>query len=109
VPMFPTNGHDEWYRRQFGRDFATTFGHVINNRADALAKSLASVYIGTPADKRAFEQEAADCENEDAFYDLLYKRHDEKRTSVVDIGRIAWGLADVAAEKALMAAPAAVV
>lgn len=106
VPLFPETGHDEWFTKQFGRDFSASLNHVMDARAGDLSKALASVFIGTPADKRAFEQEARDCVDEEEFHALLTKRHDEKRGSLNDIGRIAWGMADMVAAKALEQAPA---
>ncbi len=105
VPIFLETGHDEWFTKQFGRDFATSLNHVMANRAPDLAKALASVFIGTPADKRQFDQDARDWD-EDEFHLKLTERHDAKRTSMNDIGRIAWGLADVVANSALAQAEA---
>lgn len=101
VPMFPVTGHDEWFTKQFGRNFDASLNHVFEQRADALAKALASVFIGTAIDKRVFEQEAAGCQDEEAFQKLLTARHDAARTSVNDIGRQAWAFADMVAAKAL--------
>ena len=106
MPMFPVTGHDEWFTKQFGRDFATSLNYVMENRAADLAKALASVSIGTPAQKREFEQEAADCKDEEEFQALLAKRHDAIRTSMVDIGRIAWGIADIVGARVLEEQPA---
>lgn len=105
VPIFLTGGHDAWFTKQFGRDFDTSLSHCMETRADALSKALASVFIGTPADKRAFDQEARDCADEEEFYRLLTKRHDEMRGNLTDVGRIAWGIADIVAAKALEKVP----
>lgn len=106
VPLFPETGHDEWFTKQFGRDFAASLRHVMDTSAGELAKALASVFIGPPTYRRAFEQEARDCVDEDEFQALLTKRHDEKRGGMIDIGRYAWGLADIVGETALEQAPA---
>lgn len=106
VPMFPIDGHDEWFTKQFGRDFAASLSYCMENRADELSKALASVFIGTPAYRHEFDAEARDCVDEEEFQSLLAKRHDAKRGSLVDIGRIAWGMADMVAAKALEKAPA---
>ena len=106
VPFFITGGHDEWFTKQFGRNFEATVEHVVTNRAEALVKALASVFIGTPADVLAFEELAKTCPDEEAYVELKLKKHDEKRTSVNDIGRRAWSLANgvVQAELAKAAA-----
>lgn len=100
VPPFPVTGHDEWFTRQFGRNFDATLNYVVEQRGEALAKALASVFIGTPADKRAFEHDARDCADEDAFHALLTARHDALRKSLNDIGRQAWAMADIVSQKA---------
>ncbi len=106
VPMFPIDGHDEWFTKQFGRDFKASLEHVMATRSDALSKALASVFVGTPADKREFDRDAAACADEAEFHKLLTTRHDALRGSSNDIGRFAWGLADIVAETALAQAPA---
>lgn len=106
VPIFLTDGHDEWFTKQFGRNFAASLTHVMDTRPDDLAKALASVFVGTPTDKRNFEHEARDCVNEEEFHSLLTKRHDALRGSTNDIGRYAWGLADIVSAHALETAPA---
>lgn len=94
VPVFLTDGHDAWFTKQFGRTFAESLNHVADTRKPELIKALASVYIGNALDKRAFEEEAAACDDDEAFTKLLYERHDARRTSAIDIGRAAWTMAD---------------
>lgn len=93
VPMFPTGGHDDWYQKQFGRDFSASLDHVMTNRFEELIKTLASVHIGTPADKAAFDERAAQCPDPESVVELLHELHDGKRTSANDIGRQAWQMA----------------
>lgn len=93
VPAFLFGGHDEWFTKQFGRDFAATLQHVMDNRQDELVKALASVFCGTPADKIKFDELAAKCQDEEAYATLLLSTHDAKRTSTNDIGRQAWDMA----------------
>lgn len=92
VPMFLIGGHEEWFAKQFGRDFATTVNHVVGKRPEELCKALASVFIGTPADMLAFEEAAKACVDVEEIAVLKLKTHDEKRTSLNDIGRRAWHL-----------------
>lgn len=93
VPFFLFGGHDDWFTKQFGRNFADSLNHVLENRDDDLVKALASVFIGTPADKLAFDEKAAQCPDSEAFALLQLETHDAKRTSENDIGRQAWNLA----------------
>jgi hypothetical protein len=102
VPVFLLGGHDEWFTKQFGRNFADTLNHVAGNRLDELVKALASVHIGTPADKVAFDERAAQCESPEAVMDLLHELHDAKRTSTNDIGRRAWSMAQALVEQRLI-------
>lgn len=99
VPMFPTGGHDEWFTKQFGRNFADTLNHVCEKRHDELIKALASVHLGTPADKAAFDERAAQCPDPEAVVELLHELHDAKRTSMNDIGRRAWSMAQALVEQ----------
>lgn len=115
VPMFLKDGHDEWFTKQFGRDFSATVNHVVETRYEELVKALHSVFIGTPADKMKFDDLAAKCPDDEAAAELLLKTHDEKRTSMNDIGRRAWNLARsvvetklASAEASAMAAPAVI-
>lgn len=107
VPMFLFGGLDEWFTKQFGRGFNATVEVVVSKRADELIKALASVHIGTPANKAAFDEQAAQCTDEDAYSDLLHKLHDEKRSSMNDIGRRAWHLARSVVETKLLQAECA--
>jgi hypothetical protein len=99
VPMFISGGHDEWYTKQFGRNFSDTLNHVLNHRHDELVKALASVHLGTPADKAAFDERAARCADPEAVVELLHELHDAKRTSDNDIGRRAWQMAQALVEQ----------
>lgn len=100
VPAFLMGGHDEWFIKQFGADFSAVVDRIVATRSDELSRALASVFIGNARDKRAFDSAAAECPDQDAFFELLHQTHDAKRTSVNDIGRRAWALADAVAAKA---------
>jgi len=93
VPFFLFGGHDEWFTKQFGRDFKATLNHVATARRGELIKSLTSVHLGTPADKLKFDELAAQCPDEEAVMALLHEHHDGKRSSANDIGRLAWSMA----------------
>lgn len=107
VPIFLLGGHDEWFTRQFGRDFAASLNHVAGNRLEELVKALSSVHIGTPADKAAFDERAAQCPDPEAVVELLHELHDAKRSSMNDIGRRAWSMAQALLEQRLIQQAAA--
>ena len=46
VPIFLFNGHDEWFVSKFGTNFEDTSEHVVEHRADALARAFDSVTLG---------------------------------------------------------------
>lgn len=108
VPMFLIDGHDEWFTKQFERDFNATVDHVIATRADELVKALHSVFIGTPAAKLAFDELAKNCPDDESYATLLLQTHDAKRTSLNDIGRRAWALAQSVVQVEVAKAEAAV-
>lgn len=100
VPAFLTGGHNEWFTKQFGRDFEQSLNHVMATMQPELIKAFGSVFVGDVQYKRTFEEEAAKCDSEEEFAALLEKRHDAKRTSMNDIGRQAWSMADALMAKA---------
>lgn len=46
VPIFLFGGHDEWFTEKFGKDFDGTCTHILDHRAEELAKALDSVTLG---------------------------------------------------------------
>lgn len=46
VPIFLFGGHDEWFVGKFGMNFEDTSKHVVEHRADALARAFDSVTLG---------------------------------------------------------------
>ncbi len=99
VPVFLIGGHDEWFVKQFGRDFAATLDIVATNRRDALVKSLASVWIGDAASRRHYNENTVGL-SEEEFDIFIAQHHDIKRTSTFDIGHYAWSCADAIATSA---------
>lgn len=96
VPLFTVRGAaDAWFAKQFGRNFGDSLNHVlgIDDRYEEVVRALHSVFIGTPADKLAFDELAAKCPDDEAYVALLLSTHDAKRTSDHDIGRQAWDMA----------------
>ncbi len=106
VPFFMAGGHDEWFNKQFGRTFDASLTHVATTRRADLIKALVSVHLGTPTDKRAFDEMAAKCPDEESLINLLHEQHDAKRTSMNDIGRRAWMMAQNLASSAPVAGSA---
>ncbi len=93
VPIFIHGKPDEWFRRQFERGMDDSFSHVMAAHRGDLIKALASVHIGTPADRMAFNEAIETCADEEAVMALLAEHHDSRRTSENDIGRDAWEMA----------------
>lgn len=104
VPMFPVSGQDEWFKKWFGRTFEESMLYASEQRTACLVKCLASVMIGDAKNRRAFEELLSKAESADAYITSLNKIHDAIRTSQVDIGRTAWGMADFIQERFAKAA-----
>jgi len=47
VPAFLFGGHDDWFNSRFGATFEATTERILADRADALARALESVKIGS--------------------------------------------------------------
>ncbi len=95
VPMFLEPGSsDAWFTRQFDRGFKATLDHVTATRLHELVAALASCHVGTPADKRAFDEAATKCPNEEALAEMFLADHDAKvEPGKPNISRGAWALA----------------
>lgn len=94
MPIFLLGGHDEWFTKQFGRDFSGSIDHVTETRRAELVKALASVRIGDALARREFDEAAAQCgDDAEAYQAMLNSLHDAKRSSMNDIGRHAWSMA----------------
>src|ERR1019366_325801 len=94
VPFFPIDGQDEWFTKWFGRTFEQSVTYASEERGADLAKCLASVMIGDAKNRRAMDELLARAETQEAYIAALHEMHDAKRTSTVDLGRTAWGMAD---------------
>lgn len=92
VPMFPVGGHDEWFTKQFGKNFGASLNAVLMTRRHVLAGALASVRVGDAALRREFDAELAKLAADDEAAMFLTAFHDSKRSSMNDIGRHAWQL-----------------
>lgn len=77
--------HDRWFGRADWPD-------LLGARRDEVAAALASVLIGTDADRAAYEQETADLAGDDLAA-FAARWHDERRSSLNDFGRYARSLA----------------
>lgn len=92
VPVFLLGGHDEWFTKQFGKDFGASLNAVLMTRRQVLAGALASVRVGDASLRREFDAELAKLAADDEAAMFLTVFHDSKRTSMNDIGRHAWQL-----------------
>lgn len=92
VPVFLLGGHDEWFSKQFGKDFGASMDEAIKTRRHVLAAALASVRVGSAVTRREFDADLAKLASDDEAAMFLTDFHDSKRTSMNDIGRHAWAL-----------------
>jgi hypothetical protein len=94
VPIFLFGGHDEWSTATFGVPVRDLLKRVYEGpKREALIQALDSVLIGKPVDRRSYEKGLElidDPEKRRAWRDHW---HDERRSSMNDIGACAWGLA----------------
>jgi hypothetical protein len=94
VPMFMFGGQDDWFMKQFGRTFEQSCNYASQECTDELCCCLASVMIGGADNRRAAEELLKRTGTPQTYLAALYEMHDAKRTSMNDIGRTAWGMAD---------------
>ena len=94
VPFFNVITPDEWFTKQFGRTLEQSVNWAQQHAAE-LCKCLSSVTIGDARNRRIVDELLAKSESYEVFISALYKLHDEMRKGDVDIGRTAWGMADV--------------
>jgi len=85
--------------KQFGRTFEQSITYASEECTDELCACLASVMIGGVENRRAAEELLKRTGTPQTYLSALYKMHDAKRTSVNDIGRTAWGMADFIKDK----------
>lgn len=81
-PFFLGGGASQWFEEEFGRDLDAS----IEALRPELAEALESVMIGSPADRGRMERVVAAIENEDDRRRAREAWHDERRTSLNDIG-----------------------
>lgn len=92
VPLFLFGGHDEWFTEKCGANLDTTLERVLENRRADLANCLDSALIGSAADRREFDMMTAGDtpEQRTAKRDA---RHEQRRSSLNDIGGRAYAIA----------------
>lgn len=98
VPPFPCGGHEGYYMRCFGRTFADAVNFVDAHHLEELVAALGSVLVGDlDARREAMLSMRALPEAERSAW--LLEFHDRRRSSANDIGRAAWQMSNMLADK----------
>jgi hypothetical protein len=92
VPMFLFGGHDEWFTEKFGAKLDDVLDRVMVKRRDELAACFDSAFIGGPVDRKEFESLTNHLTREQ-FRAARNARHENRRTSLNDIGARAYEMA----------------
>jgi hypothetical protein len=100
VPFMLFGSPDAWFQEHFGADLQATMDEVVENRAGELADCLDSCLIGKLASRREYERALELIESEENRAKFRTERHDERRTSLNDIGGRAYQMAKKLREKA---------
>lgn len=92
VPMFLFGGHDEWFTEKFGAKLEDVIDRVMVKRRAELADCFDSALIGSHADRNEFDlaSQHHTAGQRKAFRDA---RHDNRRSSLNDIGKRAYEMA----------------
>jgi hypothetical protein len=93
VPIFLFGGHDEWFIRQFGADFAGVTKRVLDERKSDLVACLESVLIGDATSRKTYLKGLELIETPENREDWRQHWHDQRRSSTTNIGARAWALA----------------
>jgi hypothetical protein len=92
VPLFLFGDHDEFCKQHFDTDLDGVVSRVLDTRRTELADCLDSALIGSAADRREFDMMTAGDtpEQRTAKRDA---RHEQRRSSLNDIGGRAYAIA----------------
>lgn len=94
VPMFLFGGHDAWFKQQFGGTLDETLDRVMKERREDLAACLDSVLIGSGADRDTYHRGLALIDDPAKRAEWRAQWHDERRSSLNDIGGNAYRIAE---------------
>lgn len=96
MPVLPTlDAANRWFLKNFDRNLEKSMTAISEQQTEQLVKSLASVTIGDIKHRRAMEELLQRSDTFPTYIEALKEMHDAIRTSDIDIGRVAWGMADV--------------
>lgn len=98
VGPFPVGGHETFFLRHFGRTFVDAVNVVDTEHLPALVEALGSVLIGDLEDRREAMQTVRDLPEAERVA-WLQAWHDKRRSSANDIGRRAWSISNMLADK----------
>jgi hypothetical protein len=89
VPVFLFGGHDEWFKATFGRTFEESLKLVASEKRAAWAECFDSTIIGDAADRRTYLAGLALIDDPEKRKQWRDRWHDERRSSLNDIGTAA--------------------
>jgi len=99
VPIFLFGGHDEWFQKNFGGTYEEVSDRVFSERIADLADCFESCLIGDASGRASFEKGLALIEDETKRKEWRDHWHDQRRSSVNDIGAYAWKVANFLRQK----------
>jgi len=93
IPFFMFGGEDEWCQKHFRETFEQTASRVRKDKMEELADCLDSVLIGHAQDRKTYNNglELIDDPEKREIWRCLW--HDERRSSLNDIGGRAYKIA----------------
>jgi len=100
VPLMMFGGTDEWFQQHFnGRDAGAVIGDVMEHRSADLADCLDSCLIGDAHSRQEYSRALELIESPENREKFRAERHDQRRSSMNDIGGRAYKIAKRLREK----------
>jgi hypothetical protein len=93
VPLFLFGGHDVWCQEHFSMSADDLVGTVLTKKRDSLAACLESCIIGRLADRQAYLAGLELIDNPAKREKWRARWHDDRRSSMNDIGGRAYKMA----------------
>lgn len=94
VPIFLFGGQDAWTKEKFDMNAEGLIKDVLANKREALIACLDSTLIGRPSDRASYEKGLELIDDPDKRKAWRDHWHDERRSSLNDIGGRAYDLAE---------------
>ena len=95
LPIFLFGGHEEWVKSEFGANsFDEWKTKFLNERKNEVADCLDSVLIGDHSDRASYNKGLELIKDAEARKEWKEHWHDQRRSSMNNIGAYAWELAE---------------